>query len=326
MGILVTGGAGFLGGHYIRSLVSRHGPRVGTITCLDIAPPGPVLKNFPYPRFRAIVGDISEPGALEEARTSDVEVIVNFVNEGLSAGDPAGRVAFLRSNVEGVWRLLEASRRWEKPLVHVSTARVYGDIREGAAREDAPLRPGGVHAASKAAAEQLIQAHRSTYGTPVKVVRLGNPFGPFQSVDHLVPQLTLAVLQGQPVVVYGDGLHSRDRIHVDDACVAVDFVRLAGKAGEVYNVGAGRTTAALEVAKVLLDIARKPLDLITFLEEGPAVERRVSLDTLKLQALGWRPQRDLHEALWETLQWFEANPTFWRQQAMGRPRRRVPAA
>jgi dTDP-glucose 4,6-dehydratase len=318
MGLLVVGGAGFLGSHFIKYLVTNHGPKAGSITCLDLNPPGRLLKDFSYRAFRAVQGDISTPGALEDAMGPDTEAVVNFADAKPSGHDPFRRAAYLATNVEGIVHLLEASRRLDKPLVHVSTAKVYGSVPEGSAREVDALRPRSLHAAARASAEHLIEAYHATYGVPVKVVRPGNAFGPHQSLDHLVPHFITSALKGMPLLVYGDGLHVRDRIHVEDVCSGIDFVLHRGRVGEAYNVGTGKATAALEVAKAVLEMVQQPLDLITFMEEPPAVIRRVSLATLKVQALGWRPRRAFGEGLWETIKWYEANLPLWEVAAGAR--------
>lgn len=229
----------------------------------------------------------------------------------------ADATSFIDTNVRGTHVLLEVARQQDLGFVQISSDEVYGSIEKGAFAEEDALHPSSPYSASKAAADLLCLSYNRTYGLKVKITRSTNNFGPYQFPEKLIPLLIINALRSSPLPIYGDGLNVRDWIYVEDACDAIDIVRARGAVGEVYNIGAKNERTNLEVARAILRILEKPEDLIHFVQDRPGHDRRYSVDTNRIQALGWKPRHPFRDALRSTVEWYREHEDRWRPKELG---------
>ena len=313
--VLVTGGAGFIGSNFVRHAIAAHDD--WHVTTLDKLTYAGRLENLQdviqHPRHTFVRGDVADP-AVAAPLVKASEIVVHFAAEThvdrslLSAG------VFITTDVFGTFVLLEAAR--EAPalrrFVQISTDEVYGSVSEGSSRETDELRPRNPYSASKAAADRLAYSYWATYNVPVVITRASNNYGPFHFPEKVIPLFITNAIDNIPVPLYGDGLQERDWLHVSDHCRAVDLLIDAGASGEVYNVGGGNHIRNIDLTKRILELVGKPESLIQPVTDRPGHDRRYSLDTSKLQKLGWRPEISFDAGLRETVSWYRANEGWWR--------------
>ena len=313
--VLVTGGAGFIGSNFVRHALSLH--PAWQITTLDKLTYAGRLENLQgvldHPRHTFVKGDVADPGvAAPLVKASNI--VVHFAAEThvdrsiMSAGE------FITTDVYGTFVLLEAAR--EAPdlrrFVQISTDEVYGSVAEGSSRETDELRPRNPYSASKAGADRLAYSYWATYGVPVIITRASNNYGPYHFPEKLIPLFITNAIDDIPVPLYGDGLQERDWLHVTDHCRAVDFLIEAGTAGDVYNVGGGNHVRNIDLTRRILDLLGQPDSLIRPVADRVGHDRRYSLDSSKLQRLGWQPQVPFDAGLRETVAWYRENEWWWR--------------
>jgi len=271
-------------------------------------------------RFRFVQGDIADAAVVEPILAEGIDFLLNFAAEthvDRSIGDPA---SFVRTDVFGVYTLLEAARRHPVGLfVQISTDEVYGEILEEAATEEAPLKPRNPYSASKAGGDRLAYSYWATYGLPVVVTRCSNNYGPRQYPEKLIPLFVTNALEDERLPVYGSGRNTRDWIHVRDHCGALlAILAAAGVEGEVFNIGAGNELDVLGIAGRLLRLLGKPDSLLAHVVDRPGHDRRYAVDFGKLQRLaGWRPQIPFEQGLRETVEWYRDHPEWWRPLKSG---------
>ena len=313
--VLVTGGAGFIGSNFVRHAVATHDD--WHVTTLDKLTYAGRLENLQdvigHPRHTFVRGDIADP-AVTAPLVKAAEIVVHFAAEThvdrslLSAG------VFITTDVFGTFVLLEAAR--EAPalrrFVQISTDEVYGSVAEGSSREGDELRPRNPYSASKAAADRLAYSYWATYNVPVVITRASNNYGPFHFPEKVIPLFITNAIDNLAVPLYGDGLQERDWLHVTDHCRAIDLLIDAGTSGEVYNVGGGNHVRNVDLTKRILSLVGKPESLIQPVADRPGHDRRYSLDTSKLQKLGWRPDVVFEAGLAETVHWYRQNEWWWR--------------
>ncbi len=308
MKILVTGGAGFIGSHFVRHLAEQ-GEDVVVLDKLTYAGNRTNLEGVEHEFHQ---GDIADPDAV--ARAADgVEAIVNFAAETHVDRSILGPAEFILTDVLGTQVLLDHARHHALRLVHVSTDEVYGDIPLDAepCTEEAPLRASSPYSASKAGGELQVLAYVRTYGTDALVTRGANTYGPRQYPEKFLPLFITNALDGDPLPVYGDGRQRREWLHVDDHCAGIELALRAGKAGEVYNVS-GQERENLEVVRRILDLTGASPDLVRHVEDRPGHDRRYSVDASKLRGLGWTPRHSFDQGgLEETVEWYRANREWW---------------
>lgn len=312
---LVTGGAGFIGSHFVRYLLRRHDDR--TVTVLDKLTYAGNLANLEevarHPGYRFVRGDIACPEVVEPL-VRDCECLVNFAAETHVDRSIVDATAFLQTNVVGTQVLLEAARRSGVRLfLQISTDEVYGSLETGTWEEDAPLHPNSPYAASKAAADLLVQAYVNTYRLPAILTRCSNNYGPYQYPEKFIPLSVTNLLEGLPIPLYGDGLNQRDWLFVEDHCEAINWVIERGKIGQIYHIGAGEERTNLAVAEAILAALGKPSSWIRRVPDRPGHDRRYALNTEKLRALGWAPRHSFEEGLRMTLSWYQAHGPWWRR-------------
>lgn len=320
MKVLVTGGAGFIGGNYIHMCLKNH-PE-DTVICVDkltyaghMETLAPVMgrENFHFHK-----ADIARPDAIrpifEEHRP---DCVVNFAAEthvDRSIDRPGG---FLSSNVMGTQVLLDASREFGVSRVHqVSTDEVYGDLPldrpDLRFTEASPLRPSSPYSASKAGADLLCLAYVRTYKMSVTISRCGNNYGPYHFPEKLIPLMILSAMRDKPLPVYGKGENVRDWLYVADHCRAIDLILRQGAPGEIYNVGGQGERANIDVVREILKRLGKPEALIQYVADRPGHDLRYAIDSSKIsRELGWRPETAFEDGLGRTIRWYEDNRDWW---------------
>ena len=241
-------------------------------------------------------------------------VIVNFAAETHVDRSISNPEAFFRSNTLGTFTLLEAARIADASFIQISTDEVYGDAPPSESfAESSMLKPSSPYSASKAAADMFVLAYHRTYGLKAMITRCTNNFGPYQFPEKLIPKTIIRALMNLPIPVYGSGRQIRDWIYVRDHCEAIDFVIRKGKPGEIYNISSGNEIEVLRIVELILDILKKPRDLIMHVEDRPGGDFRYSLDSSKIrEELGWRPRHSFEQALAETVRWYVENEWWWR--------------
>jgi dTDP-glucose 4,6-dehydratase len=313
--VLVTGGAGFIGSNYVKHAIAVHPDwRVTTLDKLTYAGRLENLKEvFEHPRHEFVKGDVADP-AVAAPLVADSDIVVHFAAEThvdrsiLSAGE------FITTDVFGTFVLLEAARQAPHlgRFVQISTDEVYGSVPEGSSRETDELRPRNPYSASKAGADRLAYSYFATYDVPVVITRASNNYGPNQFPEKVIPLFVTNALDDIPLPLYGDGMNERDWLHVSDHCRAIDVVIERGVSGEVYNIGGGNQIRNADLTRRILQLLDKPESLIRRVQDRPGHDRRYSLNTGKLQALGWKPSIDFERGLAETIAWYRANEWWWR--------------
>jgi dTDP-glucose 4,6-dehydratase len=306
MRILVAGGAGFIGSHFVKRL-----QRAGD----DVV----VLDKLTYSGNRANLpagvefhqGDIAEPTELASAATG-VEAIVNFaaethVDRSILTAEDFGRTEFRGTQV-----LLEHARTTGVRLVQVSTDEVYGDLEAGgSSKETDPLRPSSPYSAAKAAGDLLIPAYVRTFDVNASITRGSNTYGPNQYPEKFIPLFVTNALDGEQLPLYGDGKQVRDWLYVEDHCAGIEHVLRKGTPGEVYNVGGGDEHENIDVAERLLALTGADRSLLRRVADREGHDRRYSLDTTKLRSLGWAPRTAFEAGLAQTVAWYRSNRDWW---------------
>ncbi|MER7732167.1 dTDP-glucose 4,6-dehydratase [Streptomyces erythrochromogenes] len=317
MHVLVTGGAGFIGGNYVRRLLDgRSGLAVDRVTVLDKLTYAGNLANLApvadHPGLRFVRGDIADADLVPKL-FADVDAVVNFAAEthvDRSIRDPA---EFIRTNVLGTQNLLDAALAAGLPrFVHISTDEVYGSIDEGAWTEEWPLAPNSPYAAAKAGADLLALACARTHGLNLSITRCSNNYGPYQFPEKVIPLFVTTLLRGGSVPLYGDGLNIRDWLHVDDHCRGIDLVLSEGEAGEVYNIGGGRELTNRRLTELILEACGADWSAVRPVADRKGHDRRYALDDSKLRALGYRPEVAFEDGLAETIAWYRERADWWR--------------
>jgi dTDP-glucose 4,6-dehydratase len=313
--VLVTGGAGFIGSNFVRYALAAH-PE-WRITTLDKLTYAGRLENLQavmeHPRHEFVKGDVADAAAADPL-VRDSEIVVHFAAETHVDRSIANAGEFITTDVYGTFVLLEAARQTPKlrRFVQISTDEVYGSVPSGASRETDELKPRNPYSASKAGADRLAYSYWATYQVPVIITRASNNYGPNQFPEKIIPLFITNAVDDIPVPLYGDGLNERDWLHVVDHCRALDVAIARGADGEVYNVGGGNQVRNLDLTRRILQLVGKPESLIKPVVDRPGHDRRYSLDTSKLQALGWRPQMAFDQGLTDTVQWYRDNEAWWR--------------
>jgi len=310
--ILVTGGAGFIGSNFIRHLLNQTNCGVINLDKLTYAGNLNNIKDLRLEkRHKFVRGDIRNR-KLVDSLVRKVDAVVNFAAE--SHVDRSIRTprVFVETNVLGTQVLLEACRRFGIRFEQVSTDEVYGSRVEGSFKESDTLNPSSPYSASKAAADLLVNAYYVTYGLDVTVTRSTNNYGPNQHPEKLIPRLITSALRGKPLPIYGCGENVRDWIFVEDNCRAIHTVLEKGRSGEVYNVAGGNEKKNLDIATEILRRLSLPETMITFIEDRPGHDYRYSLDCERIHRLGCRPRVAFQEGLQKTIDWYEANKSWWR--------------
>ena len=320
MKIIVTGGAGFIGGNYIHIMLKKH-PE-DEIICLDaltyagnLETLAPVMQNH---RFKFVKMDIANrPAVYKLFEQEKPDVIINFAAESHVDRSIVNPELFLCTNIIGTSVLLDACRKYGIKRYHqVSTDEVYGDLPLDRTdlffTETTPLHTSSPYSASKASADLLVLAYHRTYKLPVTISRCSNNYGPYHFPEKLIPLMIANALNNKPLPVYGEGENVRDWLYVADHCNAIDLIIRQGKVGEIYNIGGHNERRNLDVVKTILKELGKPESLIHFVKDRPGHDRRYAIDPTKIHnELGWLPETKFEEGIKKTVQWYLENKPWW---------------
>ncbi len=313
MRLLVCGGAGFIGSNFVRIRLLEQGDEVVVLDKLTYAGREENFHDFAEdPRFGFVRGAIEDPeavaGVLDAHRP---DAIVNFAAETHVDRSIAEPDAFVRTHALGTYVLLEAARERGLRFVQVSTDEVYGSIEEGSFTEESPLCPSSPYSATKTGADLLVQSYFHTYGLPALICRGSNNYGSYQYPEKLIPLMVLNALHGDRLPVYGDGMQVRNWIHATDFARAIGHVLEYGLAGEVYNAGGPDECPNIEVVKRIIELSGGDDSLIEYVTDRPGHDRRYSLSSAKVRALGWEPRVRFSDGLEQTVTWYRDNAWWW---------------
>ena len=328
--ILVTGGAGFIGGNFIHYLLGNR-PDCH-ITCLDALTYAGNLETLKSvledSRLRFVHGDITDREAVYHLfEEENFDAVVNFAAESHVDRSIDTPEVFLKTNILGTQVLLDACNRFGTGRYHqVSTDEVYGDLPLDRPdlffTEETPIHTSSPYSASKASADLLVTAYYRTYGTPVTISRCSNNYGPYHFPEKLIPLMILNALEDKPLPVYGDGKNVRDWLYVEDHCRAIELILENGRVGEVYNVGGHHEKQNIEVVKTILHALGKSEELIAFVKDRPGHDRRYTIDPSKIhRELGWLPQTSFEDGIQTTVEWYLQNRSWWEHIRSGDYRR-----
>ncbi len=324
MKLLVTGGAGFIGSNFILYWLKEHpGDKIINLDKLTYAGNLKNLKSVEgNPNYSFVKGDICDKNLVDEV-TRDIDTIVHFAAEShvdRSIIDPS---AFVKTNIEGTYALLDAAvKNKVNRFHHISTDEVFGHLdleSDTKFTEDTPYAPRSPYSASKAASDHLVRAYHTTYNLPITISNCGNNFGPYHFPEKLIPLAITNLLEDKKVPIYGDGLYIRDWLYVEDHCRAIDLILQKGQIGQTYLIG-GLTTAIsnLEVVNHILKIMDKDQSSIEYVTDRPGHDRRYDVDWSKIRReLGWEPAHTFDQALEATIAWYTENQKWWQDLKTG---------
>ena len=318
--ILVTGGAGFIGGNFVHYMVDKY-PNYMIVNLDALTYAGNLETCQPVegkPNYKFVKGDIADREFIFDLFEKEkFDVVVNFAAEShvdRSVKDPE---IFIKTNVLGTQVLMDASRAYGVERYHqVSTDEVYGDLPLDRPdlffTEETPLHTSSPYSASKASADLLVFAYHRTFGLPITISRCSNNYGPYHFPEKLIPLMISRALNDEKLPVYGNGENVRDWLHVYDHCAAIDLILHKGRVGEVYNVGGHNERTNLEVVRTILKALGKSEDLITYVTDRPGHDLRYAIDPQKLEnELGWKPTYNFDTGIAQTIQWYLDNKQWW---------------
>lgn len=317
--ILITGGAGFIGSNFAHYITQRGA--YDEIVVLDKLTYAGNLDNI-----RSLIdkksiafyeGDVADKKFIFDFFAKEkFHTVVNFAAETHVDRSIVSPAIFVMTNIVGTQNLLEASKMFGVKRYHqISTDEVYGDLGEGSTNyftEQTPIDPTPPYAASKAAADLLAMSYWKTYGFPVTISRCSNNYGPYQFPEKLIPYFFQLASQGKPLPLYGDGKNVRDWLFVEDHCEAIALILEKSPFGEIYNIGGHFERSNLKIAQLILEYLNKPKNLITFVKDRLAHDRRYAMDPSKIEReLGWKPRHTFSEGIAKTFEWYKKNKTWW---------------
>jgi dTDP-glucose 4,6-dehydratase len=313
MKLLVCGGAGFIGSTFARQRLREFGDEVTVLDKLTYAGREENLRDLvDDPAFRFLRGAIEDPAAVSGAIAAGApEAIVNFAAETHVDRSIAEPDAFVATHALGTYVLLEAARDHQLRYVQVSTDEVYGSIEQGTFTEESPLAPSSPYSATKTGADLLVASYFHTYALPTLICRGSNNYGPYQYPEKLIPLMILNALHGDPLPIYGDGMQVRNWIHATDFARAIGHVLERGVPGEVYNAGGPDEETNIAVVRRIIELTGASESLIEHVNDRPGHDRRYSLSSEKVRALGWSPQVRFEQGLRDTVTWYRENAWWW---------------
>ena len=320
MNMIVTGGAGFIGGNFIHYMLKQHPDY--RIVCLDkltyagnLSTLAPVMD---HPGFRFVKCDICDREAVYRIFEEEhPDVVVNFAAESHVDRSIEHPEVFLQTNIIGTAVMMDACRKFGISRYHqVSTDEVYGDLPLDRPdlffTEETPLHTSSPYSSSKASADLLVLAYHRTYGLPVTISRCSNNYGPYQFPEKLIPLMIINALHDKFLPVYGEGLNVRDWLYVEDHCKAIDLILQKGRVGEVYNIGGHNEMRNIDIVELICDALDKPRSLITHVTDRKGHDMRYAIDPTKIHnELGWLPETMFRDGIQRTIQWYLNHPNWW---------------
>lgn len=317
--IMVTGGAGFIGSAFVRYQLRTY-PDIHIVTFDKLTYAGNLdnLRDVDSARHTFIKGDIAD-GEAVLAALQGCDAVVNFAAETHVDRSILGAAEFLRTNVDGVYNLVEAAKKLgTQRVLLVSTDEVYGSIAEGSFKETDPVNPRNPYSAAKTGGELLGRSYFTTFGLPVIVTRGSNTYGPYQYPEKVLPLFVTNAIDDEPLPLYKGGEHNvRDWLFVDDHCRGIDIALRRGVPGEIYNIAGGNERENIVLTRKILELTGKDERLIKLVPDRPGHDYRYSIDASKLRALGWKPEMDWDEGVARTVQWYQENEWWWRKIKSG---------
>jgi dTDP-glucose 4,6-dehydratase len=318
MKLLVTGGAGFIGSHYVRAVLTGAwgGAEPERVVVLDALTYAGNIENLAPvrsdDRLEVVVGDIRDRPLVDKLM-GDVDVVVHFAAESHVDRSILGARDFVMTNVVGTQTLLDSAlEQGIEKFVHVSTDEVYGSIEEGSWDEEQPLQPNSPYSASKASGDLLARAYHRTHGVPVNITRCSNNYGPYQFPEKIIPLFVTNLIDGADVPLYGEGTNVRDWLHVDDHCRGIHLVLEQGRVGETYNIGGGTELSNKELTALLLEATGADWDRVKRVADRLGHDQRYSVDITKIsRELGYEPRVPFAEGLAQTVVWYRENRDWW---------------
>ncbi|MFS7003813.1 dTDP-glucose 4,6-dehydratase [Carnobacterium maltaromaticum] len=316
--ILVTGGAGFIGGNFVHYMLENH-PEYKIINLDLLTYAGNIhslddIKDNPNHIF--VQGNITNRELVRHlVKEHSIDAFVNFAAESHVDRSILHPEVFIETNVQGTLALLDVAREMKiKKYLQVSTDEVYGSLgAEGYFTEETPLAPNSPYSASKAAADMLVRAYNETYGMNTNITRCSNNYGPYHFPEKLIPLMISNGMDNKELPIYGDGLNIRDWLHVQDHCQAIDLVLHKGVNGEVYNVGGHNERTNNEIVDIVIEKLGLSRDLIKYVDDRLGHDKRYAIDPTKLETeLGWKPKYTFDTGIVETIEWYQANESWWR--------------
>jgi dTDP-glucose 4,6-dehydratase len=309
MRLLVTGGLGFIGSNFILKILNEN--KDIKIVNIDAQLDGSNIKNLPNledsDNYEFVKGNISNRKFMEE-QIEKCDAVVNFAAESFVDRSINDANPFLVSNIRGAFTILDIITKQKKRMIQISTDEVFGSLSEGTATEHSKFNPSSPYAATKAAAELIINSYCITYNSDVIITRCTNNYGPRQFAEKLIPKIIILANQNKKIPIYGNGSNVRDWIHVDDHCNAVFSALVNGKSGKSYNISANNEVDNLTIVKKILNLMNKSEDLIEFVEDRPGHDFRYSMDSTKIKnELSWDTKLNFDDGLEKTVQWYLNN-------------------
>lgn len=324
MNILVTGGAGFIGGNFVQYILDKYDHyKVYNLDALTYA--GDLTKHQAYENnenYQFIQADIADgQNILQLFEQNKFDYVVHFAAESHVDRSISEPDIFIKTNVLGTQSLLEAARKTGvKKFLHVSTDEVYGELDFNPTTfftESTPIQPNSPYSASKASSDLLVRAYHETYSLPVNITRCSNNYGPYHFPEKLIPLTISRALHDEKIPVYGTGENIRDWLHVYDHCAALDLVLHDGINGEVYNIGGHNERTNLEVVQTILHVLGKSEELIKYVTDRPGHDKRYAIDPTKLEKLGWHAKYSFETGIQQTIQWYLDHEYWWRNIVTG---------
>lgn len=323
--VLVTGGAGFIGSNFIKYVLKHYDWNVINFDKLTYAGNLENLSDIEKnKKYKFVKGDICvEEMVNNTIKDNDIDTIVNFAAESHVDRSILGAKEFIQTNVAGTQILLDAFKKYGlAKYLQVSTDEVYGSLPEDKKElkftEDTPLKTSSPYSASKASADLLCNSYFHTHKLPILITRCSNNYGPYQFPEKLIPLMIAKAMNSENLPVYGDGKNIRDWLYVEDHCSAICTVLEKGRFGEVYNIGGNNEWYNIDIVKIILKILGKSESLITYVKDRPGHDRRYAIDSSKIQnELGWKPEHDFENGILKTVEWYNANETWWRKVMSG---------
>ena len=326
MNVIVTGGAGFIGGNFVYHMLGKYPDyKIICIDCLTYAGNMSTLADaMKNPNFKFYKTDITDREAIYKIFEDEKpDVVVNFAAESHVDRSIENPEVFLKTNILGTQVMMDACRKYGNIRYHqVSTDEVYGDLPLDRPdlffTEDTPIHTSSPYSSSKAGADLLVLAYYRTYGLPVTISRCSNNYGPYHFPEKLIPLMIIRALHDESLPVYGDGLNVRDWLYVEDHCKAIDLIIHNGKVGEVYNVGGHNEMANIDIVKLILKELGKSEDLITYVTDRAGHDRRYAIDPTKIHNdLGWLPETKFADGIVKTIKWYLENESWWQPIVSG---------
>ena len=320
MKIIVTGGAGFIGGNFIHHMVNKYPEyQIVNLDLLTYAGNLETLKPVENkPNYKFVKGDIADRKFVFDLFEKEKpDIVVNFAAESHVDRSVVDPESFVRTNVMGTTTLLDACRTYGIQRYHqVSTDEVYGDLPLDRPdlffTEETPIHTSSPYSSSKAGADLLVLAYHRTYGLPVTISRCSNNYGPYHFPEKLIPLMIANALADKPLPVYGEGLNVRDWLYVEDHCKAIDLIIHKGRVGEVYNVGGHNEKKNIDIVKIICKELGKPESLITHVGDRKGHDMRYAIDPTKIHnELGWLPETKFEDGIKKTIQWYLDNREWW---------------